>query len=132
MEKTIEAKAKSLLEAKEKEIYLKNTKDLSEVLNEKNLARLFEDYPDVAENLMAMPDNFERQKLVYNTMKSLNIHKPKKDTSVQDTIAANRQNPYFSNSGIGHGGYAGGGDFSEAGQKAAYDSIQALKKQLRL
>ena len=55
-----------------------------------------------------------------------------KGPSIQDKIDSNKRSPYYQPSGISAAPYAGGGDFSPAGQKNAYAKLQELKSRLRI
>jgi len=91
-------------------------------------------HPKLAENILRMPQGFERQKLVYQTIKELGVDKPKaKDTSIQDKVDANRRSPYYQPSGVvGSAPYSQVGDFSVSGQKSAYDKMKDLQKRMRI
>ncbi len=81
-----------------------------------------------------MPDTFERQKLVYQTIKELGIDKPQghKESDIQAKINANQRGPYYQPGGVGTAPYAGAAsDFSPQGQKQAYDRMVELKKRLQ-
>jgi len=100
---------------------------------EKNAKKLLDKSPALTKSILAMPDNFERQKLVYQTIKEMGLDKPpQKEASIQDTIDKNRQNPYYQPSNIGNPGHQTQGDFSPNGQKAAYEKMQELKSRLSL
>lgn len=90
--------------------------------------------PQLANTILKMPKGFERDKLVYQTIKSLGVDSPeKKPPSIQETIDANRKTPYYQPSGVGAAPYGGAtANFSPTGQKEAYDKMQELKKRLRL
>lgn len=89
--------------------------------------------PELAETILEMPDSFERQKLVYKTIKSMGVDKPKsKEPSIQEKIDQNRRSPYYQPSGVAAAPYSNGGDFSPAGQKNAYAKLQELKARLRM
>lgn len=89
--------------------------------------------PELAETILKMPDNFERQKLVYKNIKALGLDKPpQKQSTTQDKIDANRRNPYYMPSSVGAAPYHSTSDFSQSGQKQAYDKMQELKNRLRL
>jgi len=80
-----------------------------------------------------MPAGFERQKLVYKNIKALGLHKEKpRESTIQEKIDANRRSPYYQPSNVGSSPYGGTGDFSNNGQKNAYDKMQELKNRLRL
>jgi hypothetical protein len=124
------------LEAKEEmkqELWLEKNEDFEQIMSEKNTEKFFVEHKELANTILRMPDTFERQKLVYQTMKRLGIDKPaQKVSDTQQKIDANRTKGSYQPSGMGSSPYVNGGDFSESGKKAAYDKIQALKKNIRL
>lgn len=87
--------------------------------------------PQLAETILQMPDTFERQKLVYHNIKSMQLDRPPvKEPSIQEKIDANKKTPYYQPSSVGNPPYAAAGDFSEAGMKTAYAKIKELQKRL--
>lgn len=115
------------------EMWLEKNDDFEQVMSEKNTEKFFVEHKELANTILKMPDNFERQKLVYQTMKRLGVDKPpQKQSDIQQKIDANRSRGSYQPSGVGAAPYVNGGDFSEAGKKAAFDKVQALKKNLRL
>jgi len=113
------------------EMWLERNSDFDNVMS--HAQKLYEEDREMAETILTMPDNFDRQKLVYQTIKKLGLHEPKKPVaSVQDKINANQRSPYYQPSGVATAPYAAGGDFSPVGQKNAYDKLQELKSRLRL
>lgn len=136
MEKTIdqkaEAKASALIEQERRSNYLKENSDFNQVMNEDIVEKFAAKHPRLAENILRMPDSFERQKLVYENIKALGVDKPEqKQQSIQDKIDANKKNPYYQPTGVGAAPYASTGDFSASGQKNAYHKMQELKNRLR-
>jgi hypothetical protein len=127
--KEIQNAIQEAIQKEREEAWIRQNSDFMDVM--KHADKLVLELPDLAESILKMPDNFERQKLVYNTIKNLSLHKPK-DTSIQDKIDANRKGAHYQPSGVGTGGYSIQGDFSMGGQKAAYEKMQQLKSQLRL
>ncbi|HMK58773.1 MAG TPA: hypothetical protein VK462_06945 [Nitrososphaeraceae archaeon] len=128
-----EEKARMLMDRKEEEDWVKNNSDFNEVLREENLMKLVNKAPGLAESIKRMPDGIEKQKLVYNTIKSMGLDKPEqKQSSVQEKIDANRRSPYYQPSGVGAAPYNSVGDYSPAGQKNAYAKMQELKSKLRI
>ena len=116
-----------------KNIWLKGNPDFYETLKNENLEKFANHDPELADTILQMPDNFERQKLVYKNIKALGIDKPAvKQPSIQDKVDANRKSPYYQPSGVGTAPYQSVGDYSAAGQKNAYDKMQDLKNRLRL
>jgi hypothetical protein len=131
-EKKVDERARALLEQKEEENWLKSNNDFQDVLNEENLTRFLNKAPAMAESIKRMPDGFEKQKLVYNAIKSMGLDKPEpKQSTVQDKIDANRRSPYYQPSGVASAPYAMAGDFSQSGQKNAYAKMQELKNRLQ-
>lgn len=113
--------------------WLEQNKDFHDVMQPAMLQKFMDAKPDLVQNILAMPDTFERQKLVYANIKALGIDKPpSKEPSIQDKVDANRRNPYYQPSGVGTAPYASSGDFSAQGQKQAYDKMQELKNRLRI
>ncbi len=114
------------------ELWLENNSDFYQVME---LAeKLAEKAPKLADNILKMPNTFERQKLVYQTIKELGIDKPEgaKQSSIQEKINANQRGPYYQPGGVGTAPYAGAAsDFSPTGQKSAYDKMMELKKRLQ-
>lgn len=132
IQKKIQEEARSLLQKKEEDDWIRNNPDFVEVLNEQNLTRFVEKAKPLAESIKNIPDGFEKQKLVYNAIKSMGIDKPEqKVPSIQEKIDANRRSPYYQSSGVSTPPYAGAGDFSAAGQKTAYAKMQELKARLQ-
>ena len=113
------------------EMFLENHEDFYKVLELSE--RFAEKHPKLAENILKMPQGFERQKLVYQTIKDLGIDKPEqRPPSIQEKIDANRKGPYYQPAGVGTAPYHSQSDFSAGGQKQAYDKMQELKARLRL
>lgn len=131
IDKKAEEKARRLLEENKRDSWLKQNPDFYDVLQ--HAEKFAQRDPELAETILEMPEGFERQKLVYKTIKSMGIHKPEvKGPSVQEKVDANRRSPYYQPSGVGSAPYAAAGDFSPSGQKQAYAKMQELKSRLRL
>ena len=131
IQKAMELAKQQAKEEMKQEMYLTHNKDFYDVLQ--HAEKLAQHDPELAETILTMPNNFERQKLVYKNIKALGLDKPApKQPSIQEKIDANRRSPYYQPSGIGTAPYAGGGDFSPSGQKNAYDNLLKLKNNLRL
>lgn len=119
------------LHEERKQNWIKQNSDFYDVLQ--NAEKLYQKDPELAETILEMPEGFERQKLVYKNIKALGLDKPAPaQPSIQDKIDANRRSPYYQPSGVGSAPYASRSDFSDSGQKQAYEKMQALKKSLRL
>jgi hypothetical protein len=71
---------------------------------------------------------------VYQNIKALGLDKPPpKEQTIQQKVDANRKSPFYSPSGVASAPYQGQqSDFSQHGQKQAYDKMQELKNRLRL
>lgn len=111
--------------------WLNNNKDFYEVLQHAN--KFAEHDPELAETILQMPEGFERQKLVYKSIKALGIHKPPEaKSSVQDKVNQNQQGQYYRPSSVGTAPYASASDFSTTGQKQAYDKMKELQSRMRL
>lgn len=133
IDKKAEERARALLDTRDQEEWANKNNDFSEVMKEDNLMRLLNRAPALADSIKRMPDGFEKQKLVYNTIKSMGIDKPEaKQPSIQEKIDANRRSPYYQPTGVGSSPYSSSGDFSQQGQKQAYDKMQELKNRLRI
>jgi len=132
IQKAMEIAKQSAKQELKQEMWMDNHKDFYDVM--KLADKFANEAPELAEGILEMPEGFERQKLVYNNIKRLGLDKPPtKESSIQGKIDSNRQTPYYQPSGVGSSPYnMGQGDFSQAGQKAAYEKIQQLKQQLRL
>lgn len=121
----------SALYEERKQNWLKSNADFYDVMQ--NAEKLAQKDPELANTILEMPEGFERQKLVYNNIKALGLHKPEqKQQSVQEKIDSNRKSPYYQPTGVGSAPYASVGDFSAQGQKGAYEKMQELKNRLRL
>ena len=111
--------------------WIKSNPDFYDILQ--HAEKLAQQDPDLAESILEMPDTFERQKLVYKNIKALGVHKPRPvESTIQQKVDANRRSPYYQPTGVAASPYSGQGDFSQAGQKNAYDQMQKLKAQLRI
>lgn len=128
-----EQKARQLLEQERQSVFLKKNPDFNEILQEDLIQKFADKYPEIAEPMLEMPANFARQKLLYQNIKALGIHKKEEPKqSIQETIDKNKRSPYYQPSNVGNAPYNGVGDFSEAGQKNAYQKLKELQSRLRL
>jgi hypothetical protein len=128
----IQNAVQTALREERKANWIKSNPDFYDTL--KHAEKLAERDPDLADSILEMPESFERQKLVYKNIKALGLHKPEvKQSTVQETIDANRRSPYYQPSNIGSAPFAGSqSNFSAEGQKSAYEKMQQLKKSLRI
>jgi len=131
IQKAMEIAKHSAKEELKQEMWLENNPDFYDVLQ--HAEKFAKKAPKLAENILKMPEGFERQKLVYHNIKELGIDRPEqKQSGIQDKIDANRKSPYYQPSGVSSAPYAAAGDFSESGQKNAYQKMQELKSKLRM
>ena len=130
-DKRAEQKMRGMFVEEKRNSWLKSNPDFQEVMQ--HAQKFAETDPELAETILEMPEGFERQKLVYKNIKALGLHKPAqpKDT-IQDKVDKNRRGPYYQPSQQGAAPYGSSGDFSQAGQKNAYDQMKALQSRLRL
>lgn len=134
IDKLAEEKVRVLLEAEKQQEYVRRNADFNQVLSQENIQRFAAEQPAMAERMLKMPDNFDRQALLYEQIKALQSTKKASDekSAVQQRIDQNRKSPFYQPSGMGASPYAAAGDFSPSGQKSAYDKLQELKSRLRL
>lgn len=126
----VEAKELAKEELKQ-EFFLENHSDFFNVLEYSE--KFAEKHPKLADNILKMPQGFERQKLVYQMIKELGMDKPQtKEQTIQEKIDSNKRSPYYMPSGVGTAPYQSVGDYSAGGQEQAYKKMQELKSRLRL
>lgn len=132
IDKGMEIAKQRAKEELKQEMWLENNPDFYDVLQ--HAERFAQRSPKLAETILKMPDNFDRQKLVYQNIKEFGLDKPEvKQQTIQDKIDANKKGPFYRPSELGTAPYnSQGGDFSPAGQKNAYEKMQQLQSQLRL
>lgn len=127
----IQKAVQTAIQEERKSSWMKQNPDFYSVLEKAEM--LAKEDPELAESLLEMPEGFERQKLVYKTIKSKGLHQPPRpQQSIQDKIDANRRTPFYQPTGVGTAPYSTSSDFSPTGQKEAYTRMQELKNRLRL
>lgn len=126
----VQSEVQKALAQERQNMWLKANPDFVEVMQH---AQKFADSdPELAETILAMPEGFERQKLVYKNIKALGLHKPKPTQSdIQAKVNQQQRSPYFYNSPIGTPAQSQMGDYTPQGQKSAYEKMQALKNGMR-
>lgn len=129
IQKAMEIAKNQAKEELKNEMWLEKNKDFNDIM--KHADKLYNTDREIADTILTMPDNFDRQKLVYKTIKNMGLHEEKKTPSIQDKIDSNRKSPYYQPSGVASAPYSSGGDFSDSGQKTAYNKMQELKNRLR-
>ena len=132
IQKAVEGAKQAAKEELKQEFWLESNPDFYDVM-QNHAEKFAQRAPKLAESILRMPDSFERQKLVYQNIKELGIDKPeRKEPTIQEKVDANRRSPFYQPSGVATAPYSSQSDFSEKGQKQAYDKMQELKKTLRL
>ena len=129
VDRKAEEKARSMIEQERQSNFLRANPDFKEILSPEVIQKFAEKHPEQAEALLEMPDNFSRQKLLYQNIKALGVNRPAvTEKTIQQKIDENRRSPYYQPSGDGTPPYASTGDFSAGGQKNAYSKMQELIK----
>ncbi len=127
----IQRAVQTALSEERKQNWIKTNGDFYQVLQHAD--KFAEQHPELAESILEMPDTFERQKLVYKTIKAHGIDKPaQKQSSIQDTVNARARGNQYQPAGVGSAPYQSSSDFSASGQKQAYEKMQELKNRLRI
>ena len=124
----VRQEAQALIEQERQAGFLRSNPDFQQILTPDLIQKFAEKHPEIAEPMLEMPDNFSRQKLLYQNIKALGLHKPPEPPkpSIQDEIKNNRKPMYYQPSGQGAAPYANNGDFSKEGQKNAYAKMKEL------
>jgi hypothetical protein len=131
IDRKAEEKARMLLDAEKKNSWIQANPDFFEVMQ--NAEKLATRHPELAEMILKMPEGFERQKLAYSNIKALGLHKPdQKQPSIQEKIDNNKKSAYYQPTGTPTPPFSAVADFSNQGQKQAYEKMQELKSRLRL
>lgn len=132
IQKAMETAKQAAKEELKQEVWLESNPDFYDIL-QNHSEKLAQKSPALAKSILAMPNNFDRQRLVYQSIKELGFDKPEvKQQSIQEKVDANKRSPYYQPSGVGSAPYAQVGDYSKTGQKQAFDKMQELKNRLRL
>jgi hypothetical protein len=119
------------IKEEKKDNWLKTHSDFDQVME--HAEKIYHKDPELAEAILEMPPSFERQKLVYKSIKNMGLDKPaEKQQSIQEKIDSNRRAPFYQPSSVGAAPYASAGDYSASGQKQAYDKMKELQARLRL
>lgn len=124
----VRQEAAQLIEQERQTSFLEANPDFNEILTQDHIQKFAAKHPAMAKAMLKMPDNFERQQLLYENIKALGVHKPPEapKPSIQDEIKNNRKPLYYQPSGQGAAPYANNGDFSKEGQKNAYAKMKEL------
>lgn len=120
------------VESDRQDRWLKQNPDFYDVIN-KHAEDFAAQDQEFADSILKMPKGFEREKLVYKSIKALGIDKPKvAQMSIQDEINRKQHGAYYRPTSAVNAPYSSPGDFSPEAQKIAYEKMQVLKKNLRL
>lgn len=131
IQKAMQQAKKDAKEELKQEMFLENNPDFYQILE--HAEKFSQRAPKMAESILRMPEGFERQKLVYNSIKEMGIDKPEvRQSTVQEKIDANRKPAFYQPSGVGASPYASQSDYSPAGQEQAYQKMKELQSRLRL
>lgn len=131
-EKKAEEKAMSLIERERQTQYVQQNADFNTIMTPEIMEKFQEEHPSIVKSLLNMPDNFHRQKVIYETVKALGVHK-KKEPAIQQTIDRNQRHPgMYQTAQVGAAPYATSANFSPQGQKEAYDQMKGLQKRMRI
>lgn len=128
IQKAMEIAKDRAKEELKQEFWLESNPDFHEVL-EKHAEQFAQRAPKLADTILRMPNNFERQKLVYQNIKEFGLDKPAaKESTIQEKVDANRRSPFYQPSGVANAPYATQGDFSKSGKENAFKKMQELNK----
>ncbi len=128
----IQRAVKIAQEEAKQEAFLEANPDFYEVLG--YAEKLAQKSPALAKSILAMPDNFDRQKLVHQTIKEMGLHKPNQaPTTIQDKIDSNKQGRFYQPTGVGSAPYGSSshGDYSSTGKKNSYEKMKELQARVR-
>ena len=127
----IQSAVNAAMQEDKQQRWLAKNADFYDVMKHADKLALKDD--DLAEDILSMPDSFARQKIVYKHIKALGLDRPEtSEPTVQEKIDANRRSPFYQPSNVGTAPHSTAGDFSQSGQKNAYDKMKELQKNLRL
>lgn len=129
----IERAMQTVREEAKREAWLENHSDFEDIIIN-NADKLAKKSPKLTNSILAMPDTFERRKLVYETIKEMGLHKPEeKQSTIQEKIQANQRGQFYQPSNVASAPYQGQtSDFSKSGQEAAYKKMKDLISNVRL
>jgi len=126
--KTYEARRRE----EEKQNYLPRLKsqfnDYDSVMSEANIAKLEKSSPAFLKTVLKIEDDYERRLLTYEYLKSQTdkIEEPK--SSIQDRVAENQRNPYYSPAGSGTPAAVDFDIKSKSAREQAYAKLKAAQR----
>lgn len=128
MDQKAEEKAKTMIAGERRDAYLRQNSDFRKIMESDLVQKFAEKHPEVAESILAMPESFERQKLVYSNIKALGLHKEEEPkVPIQQQIDHRKKNYYYIPGQVGSAPYAAVADYSPASQKLAFQKMRALQ-----
>lgn len=139
IERKAEEKAKAAVEKERNENFIYRLKaeygDFDQVLSKETANKLEEAHPELAKQILSIPDEYQKRKTAYETIRALGLHKPKEEeqpkTNIQDRVNSNIRSQAYTSASAGNNSMTEGTtDYSERGQEAAYKKMQELKKRL--
>lgn len=123
------------LREERKQSWFKTNNDFHKVMTPEILNKFEDQYGDEAKSILTHPDEFERQRLAYYSIKAKGLDRPEiKQLSAQELAEKNRKTPYYQPSGVSSSPYGGtvGRNVSEEEGKAALANMRNLQKNLRI
>lgn len=139
IDRKAEEKARALLAEEKRKDFFKNNKDFHEVMQQDVIRKFIDEQPGLSEDLETLPDNFERQKVVYRMIKALNENKPvapaapaQPKSPLAAAFDARKSAMAYQPGGSSGGPFQSMGDFSQGGMKNAYDRFKSLQKTVSL
>lgn len=139
IDKKAEEKARQLFAEEKRKDFLKNNKDFYDVMQQDEIQKFISEQPGLAEDLEMMPDNFERQKVVYRMIKTLKDAKPAQSvppaapkSPLAQAFDSRKAAMAYQPGGSSGGPFQSLGDFSQGGMKNAYDRFKSLQKTVRI
>ncbi len=123
------------LREERKQSWFKTNTDFHKVMTPELLNKFEDQYGDEARSILTHPDEFERQRLAYYSIKAKGLDRPEvKKQTAQELADQNRRTPYYQPSGVSSSPYGGtvGRNVSEEEGKAALANMRNLQKNLRI
>lgn len=131
----IKREMQTAFDEERKNQWLKNNGDFYEVMS--HAQKLADADPELAETILRMPEGFEREKLVYKTIKSHGYHKPAPtQPSAQEMIDKNRRGAFYQPSDVAAPPYgvfsSGARNVSAQEGKNLYAQMKSMSNKMRL
>jgi len=117
------------LQEERRKQWLNQNSDFEEVMG--YAQEFYEKDKDLGDTILKMPDEFERQKLAYKSIKLMGLHrKEEPKPTMQQQIDGNRRQMYYTPSGMTSPPFENKGDFSEQGKEAAFKKMKQAQKRI--